>query len=119
MQCFWCESGSGELSNALNITFHSDVVLVSPVHPVTEGRPVSLGCKLNTSTALSSVLFYKNGKLIQNGTQTEFNISAVSKSDEGFYKCEAQEQDQRSPRIWTSPESWISVKCELNESSSF
>uniref|UniRef100_A0A8C6V3I9 Ig-like domain-containing protein n=1 Tax=Neogobius melanostomus TaxID=47308 RepID=A0A8C6V3I9_9GOBI len=115
---FWCESGSGEMSNALNISVHSDIILMSPVRPVTEGQTVSLGCKLKTVT--SSVLlfsFYKNGKVVQNGTKAEFNISAVSRSDEGFYKCEAQElkkQQQRSaPKTWTSLESWMSVRSDL------
>uniref|UniRef100_A0A8C6SKQ4 Ig-like domain-containing protein n=1 Tax=Neogobius melanostomus TaxID=47308 RepID=A0A8C6SKQ4_9GOBI len=115
---FWCESGSGEMSNALNISVHSDIILMSPVRPVTEGQTVSLGCKLKTET--SSVLlfsFYKNGKLVQNGTKAEFNISAVSRSDEGFYKCEAQElkkQQRSAPKTWTSLESWMSQHITRN-----
>uniref|UniRef100_A0A8C6V7C4 Ig-like domain-containing protein n=1 Tax=Neogobius melanostomus TaxID=47308 RepID=A0A8C6V7C4_9GOBI len=102
--------------NALNISVHSDIILMSPVRPVTEGQTVSLGCKLKTVT--SSVLlfsFYKNGKVVQNGTKAEFNISAVSRSDEGFYKCEAQElkkQQRSAPKTWTSLESWMSVRSE-------
>uniref|UniRef100_A0A4W6D757 Ig-like domain-containing protein n=1 Tax=Lates calcarifer TaxID=8187 RepID=A0A4W6D757_LATCA len=103
---YWCESGSGEFSNAVNITVQSDyyydIILVSPVHPVTEGESVSLGCRFRTEEKLSSVFFYHNDKLIQNDTRQELNISAVSKSDEGFYKC------QWSGR--KSAQSWMSVK---------
>uniref|UniRef100_A0A8C6WHX7 Ig-like domain-containing protein n=1 Tax=Neogobius melanostomus TaxID=47308 RepID=A0A8C6WHX7_9GOBI len=73
---FWCESGSGEMSNALNISVHSDR---------------------------------------SKWTKAEFNISAVSRSDEGFYKCEAQElkkQQRSAPKTWTSLESWMSVRSE-------
>ncbi|XP_050931700.1 Fc receptor-like protein 5 [Lates calcarifer] len=114
---YWCESGSGEFSNAVNITVQSDyyydIILVSPVHPVTEGESVSLGCRFRTEEKLSSVFFYHNDKLIQNDTRQELNISAVSKSDEGFYKC------QWSGR--KSAQSWMSVKVAVPEpkSSSF
>ncbi|XP_077942713.1 uncharacterized protein LOC144386279 isoform X6 [Gasterosteus aculeatus] len=40
---YWCESVT-QFSNAANITIHrGDVILVSPVHPVTEGHSVTLG----------------------------------------------------------------------------
>uniref|UniRef100_A0AAZ1X0L6 Ig-like domain-containing protein n=1 Tax=Oreochromis aureus TaxID=47969 RepID=A0AAZ1X0L6_OREAU len=48
---YWCESGSGEFSSAVNITVQNDgngPILVSPVHPVTEGASVSLSCSLKT-----------------------------------------------------------------------
>ncbi|XP_074478862.1 Fc receptor-like protein 5 [Sebastes fasciatus] len=99
---YWCESGSGEFSNAVNITADYFIILVSPVHPVTEGHSVTLGCIRRTETILSNVTFYKNDKLIQNDTRGELKISAVSKSDEGFYRCEDSAD--------VSPESWMSVK---------
>ncbi|KAI3376255.1 hypothetical protein L3Q82_016768 [Scortum barcoo] len=70
-----------------------DVILVSPVLPVSEGDSVTLGCKLRTENVLSNVDFYKNDKLIQKDTRGELNISAVSKSDEGFYKCRYSRKD--------------------------
>uniref|UniRef100_A0A8C9X966 Ig-like domain-containing protein n=1 Tax=Sander lucioperca TaxID=283035 RepID=A0A8C9X966_SANLU len=106
---YWCESETGQISNAVNITIqYGDIILVSPVLPVAEGHSVTLGCKLKTENVLYNVDFYKNDKLIQNNTQGELTISAVSKSDEGFYKCEGNE----SPGRWsqTSEESWMSVK---------
>ncbi|XP_067436749.1 Fc receptor-like protein 5 [Thunnus thynnus] len=100
---YWCESGSGEFSNAVNITIqNADIILVSPVHPVTEGDSVTLGCKLKRGELLSNVFFYQNDKLIQNDTRGELNISAVSKSDEGFYKCKYSGKE--------SVQSWMSVK---------
>ncbi|KAL7375029.1 hypothetical protein ABVT39_010918 [Epinephelus coioides] len=100
---YWCESGSGEFSNAVNITISSNhIILVSPVHPVTEGDSVSLSCRIRSQTFASKVFFYRNDKLIQNDTRRELNISAVSKSDEGFYKCEYSQK--------VSAQSWMSVK---------
>ncbi|TKS93034.1 Fc receptor-like protein 5 [Collichthys lucidus] len=99
---FWCESGSGEFSNAVNISIHYSVILVSPVHPVTEGDSVTLGCMLRSGQLFSNVIFYKNDNVIQNNDRAELNISAVSKSDEGFYGCEYSGRK--------SLNSWISVK---------
>ncbi|CAI5689884.1 unnamed protein product [Oreochromis niloticus] len=107
---YWCESGSGEFSNAVNITVQNnyyDPILVSPVHPVTEGASVSLSCSLRTQKILSNVFFYHNDKLIQNDTRGELKISAVSKSDEGFYKCQYSGRE--------SAQSWMSVKGEQHQ----
>ncbi|XP_014873628.1 obscurin-like isoform X6 [Poecilia latipinna] len=108
---FWCESESGELSNAVNITVQDEgLLLVSPVHPVTEGASVTLSCRLRGENKLSDVIFYHNDKLIQNDSRGELKISAVSQSDEGFYKCEHSGE--------VSPQSWMAVKAVLKKSSS-
>ncbi|KAL4006938.1 immune costimulatory protein B7-H3 [Sarotherodon galilaeus] len=102
---YWCESGSGEFSSAVNITVQNDgngPILVSPVHPVTEGASVSLSCSSRRPNILSNVFFYHNDQLIQNDTRGELKISAVSKSDEGFYKCQYSGRE--------SAQSWMSVK---------
>uniref|UniRef100_A0A671UQU3 Ig-like domain-containing protein n=1 Tax=Sparus aurata TaxID=8175 RepID=A0A671UQU3_SPAAU len=100
---YWCESDSGEFSNAVNITVQDgDMILLSPARPVTEGHSVILSCKLRSQTFDSIVFFYHNEKVIQNDSRWELNISAVSKSDEGFYKC------QHSGR--ESAQSWMSVQ---------
>ncbi|XP_039465664.1 immunoglobulin superfamily member 1-like isoform X2 [Oreochromis aureus] len=109
---YWCESGSGEFSSAVNITVQNDgngPILVSPVHPVTEGASVSLSCSLRTQKILSNVFFYHNDKLIQNDPRGELKISAVSKSDEGFYKCQYSGRE--------SAQSWMSVKVTGRSSS--
>ncbi|XP_038135656.1 uncharacterized protein LOC119779884 [Cyprinodon tularosa] len=99
----WCESGSGEFSSSVNITaVDGDVLLVSPVHPVTEGASVTLSCRLRGQNTLSNVFFYHNDKLVQNDSRGELKISAVSQSDEGFYKCEHSGK--------ASPQSWMAVK---------
>ncbi|XP_017165804.1 uncharacterized protein LOC103480266 [Poecilia reticulata] len=105
---YWCESGSGEFSNAVNITVHDDSsapLLLSPVHPVTEGDPVTLSCRDKKQNLLSNVFFYHNDKLIHNDSREELKISAVSKSDEGFYKCQHSGKD--------SPRSWMSVRAAV------
>ncbi|XP_049923174.1 Fc receptor-like protein 5 isoform X3 [Epinephelus moara] len=107
---YWCESETGQFSNAVSITIqYGDIILVSPVHPVTEGDSVTLGCKLRTEKVPYNVDFYKNDKLVQNVTGGELTISAVSKSDEGFYKCKGKDSPE-GRQTWMSPESWMSVK---------
>ncbi|XP_071235015.1 low affinity immunoglobulin gamma Fc region receptor III-A-like [Salvelinus alpinus] len=101
---FWCESGSGEYSNAVNITVDAgDMILESPVHPVTEGDSVTLRCKYWTTSSNIKADFYKDGVLIKNETTGEMTIPAVSKSDEGFYKCKYPDKGE-------SPESWVTVR---------
>eukprot|EP00063_Salmo_salar_P067981 XP_014042816.1 PREDICTED: uncharacterized protein LOC106596013 [Salmo salar] len=102
---FWCESGSGEYSNAVNITVNDgDVILESPVHPVTEGDSVTLTCtfRYQETNPNPKTDFYKDGILIKNETTGEMTIPTVSKSDEGFYKCKSGEGE--------SPESWVTVR---------
>uniref|UniRef100_A0A3P9CZG3 Ig-like domain-containing protein n=1 Tax=Maylandia zebra TaxID=106582 RepID=A0A3P9CZG3_9CICH len=79
----------------------------NPVHPVTEGASVSLSCSLRTQKILSNVFFYHNDKLLQNDPRGELKISAVSKSDEGFYKCQYSGRE--------SAQSWMSVKGEQDQ----
>uniref|UniRef100_A0A3B3HM11 Ig-like domain-containing protein n=1 Tax=Oryzias latipes TaxID=8090 RepID=A0A3B3HM11_ORYLA len=102
---YWCESGSA-FSNAVNITGHYDdeLLLLSPVHPVTEGHSVTLGCKLRTENLLSKVFFYQNDTIIQSESRVEMIIPAVSKSHEGFYKCQSSGKE--------SPQSWLAVTCQ-------
>ncbi|XP_053537483.1 carcinoembryonic antigen-related cell adhesion molecule 5 isoform X1 [Ictalurus punctatus] len=102
---YWCHSESGRRSNPVNITVHNgDVILESPVHPVTEGRPLILRC-LHRNSKISDfgVNFYKNDSVLQSQTTAAMTISTVSKSDEGFYHCKHPERGE-------SPKSWISVR---------
>ncbi|KAM4565293.1 uncharacterized protein V3H82_014320 [Fundulus diaphanus] len=112
---YWCESGSGDFSNAVNITAQNNngLILVSSVHPVTEGDPVTLSCRDKQQKLLSKVFFYHNDKLLHNDSREELKISAVSKSDEGFYKCQHSGKE--------SPQSWMAVRESLSSpvSSSF
>ncbi|XP_063751205.1 uncharacterized protein LOC134872044 isoform X3 [Eleginops maclovinus] len=84
-----------------------DIRLVSPVHPVTVGDSVCLSCKLQkiakSGSPPSKVSFYLNDHLIQKDTSAELKIAAVSKSHEGFYKC--QYADKKSARSWLSVKS--------------
>ncbi|XP_046707943.1 leukocyte immunoglobulin-like receptor subfamily B member 2 [Silurus meridionalis] len=102
---YWCESESGENSNPVNITVHDgNVILESPVHPVTEGHPLTLHCLYhNTNPSNFRADFYKDGSVVQNQTTGEMIIHKVSKSDEGFYHCKHPERGE-------SLRSWISVR---------
>ncbi|KAM9717486.1 uncharacterized protein ACNS7B_021136 [Menidia menidia] len=103
---YWCEFASGRFSNAVNITVQdTDVLLVSPAHPVTAGAPVSLSCcPRKQEGAPSNVFFYHDDKLVQNASGGRLSLSAVSTSDQGFYRCE------HSGKM--SPQSWMSVKAQ-------
>ncbi|KAM9500155.1 uncharacterized protein Hap1MRO34_009338 isoform 2-T2 [Clarias gariepinus] len=102
---YWCESESGGNSNPVNITVHDgDVILESPVHPVTEGHPLTLRClHRNTKSSTLQADFYKDGLVLQTQTTGEMIIHKVSKSDEGFYHCKHPERGE-------SPKSWVSVR---------
>ncbi|XP_038851203.1 carcinoembryonic antigen-related cell adhesion molecule 5-like [Salvelinus namaycush] len=102
---YWCESGSGEYSNAVNITVDvGNLILESPPYPITEGESMTLSCtnRYQETNPNPKVYFYKDGVLIRNETTGEMTIPAVSKSDEGFYKCKSNEGE--------SPESWVTVR---------
>ncbi|KAK7167250.1 hypothetical protein R3I94_001596 [Phoxinus phoxinus] len=106
---YWCQSDSGENYHPVNISVHSDVILESPVHPVTEGHNLTLRCLYkNTTLSNPRADFYKDGSLIQKQT-TEMIIPSVSKSHEGFYYCKHPERGE-------SPKSWISVRGSHSDS---
>ncbi|XP_053339430.1 Fc receptor-like protein 5 [Clarias gariepinus] len=102
---YWCESESGENSNPVNITVHDgDVILESPVHPVTEGHPLTLRCLDRHTKPLNlRADFSKDGSVLQNQTTGEMIIHKVSKSDEGFYHCKHPERGE-------SLKNWVSVR---------
>ncbi|KAM9501631.1 high affinity immunoglobulin gamma Fc receptor I-like [Clarias gariepinus] len=107
---YWCESKSGENSNPVNITVHDlNVILESPVHPVTEGHPLTLRCLYRNTRPLNlQADFYKDGSVLQTQTTGEIIIHKVSRSDEGFYHC-------KYPRRGESEKSWVSVRREKSE----
>eukprot|EP00063_Salmo_salar_P048167 XP_014023002.1 PREDICTED: low affinity immunoglobulin gamma Fc region receptor II-like isoform X2 [Salmo salar] len=77
------------------------VILESPALPVTEGDSVTLRCRYQGTLSDLTAVFYKDGSLIRAETTGEMTIPAVSKSDEGLYKCTNSEGE--------SPESWMTV----------
>ncbi|XP_030635213.1 low affinity immunoglobulin gamma Fc region receptor III-like [Chanos chanos] len=100
---YWCQSDSGGNSNPLNITVtNGDVILESPVHPVTEGDTLTLHCRYRHDSSDIRADFYKDGLVLQNQTTGEMTIPTVSKSDEGLYWCKHPERGE-------SPKSWITV----------
>ncbi|XP_045071147.1 uncharacterized protein LOC121559676 [Coregonus clupeaformis] len=104
---YWCESASGEYSNAVNITVDAGaVILENTAYPMTEEDSVTLLCtnRYPETNPNPKVDFYKDGELIRNETTGGMTIPAVSKSDEGFYNCESNEGE--------SPESWVTVRGE-------
>ncbi|XP_066519099.1 Fc receptor-like protein 5 [Hoplias malabaricus] len=109
---YWCQSESGEGRDPVNVTvYNGDVILESPVHPVTEGDPLTLRCLFrSTKSSHLPVDFYKNGSLLQNQTTGEMTIHKVSRSDEGLYHCKHPEKGE-------SPQSWISVRKQTEEAS--
>ncbi|XP_051249559.1 uncharacterized protein LOC127359632 [Dicentrarchus labrax] len=112
---YWCENPAGERSNALNIsTTVVSVVMESPSLPVLEGEDVMLRClhRSSTTNEITSnfrAIYYKNGRPIGHTTDGSiFTLKAVTKADEGVYKC-------RHPVDRDSPDSWITVKAGPDE----
>ncbi|XP_063757220.1 low affinity immunoglobulin gamma Fc region receptor II-b-like isoform X2 [Eleginops maclovinus] len=105
---YWCESVAGSCSNAVNISVNAGpVILESPALPVTEGEPVTLSCRNQTS--ILSADFYKDGRLIRSSSTGNITIHSVSKSDEGLYRCNVSDGGQ-------SPDSWLTVRAARPES---
>ncbi|KAM8746903.1 sialoadhesin-like isoform 2-T2 [Acanthopagrus schlegelii] len=98
---YWCESKHRDCSNTINITIGGAVILQSPVHPVMEGDDVTLTC--TTKTSILSAGFYKNGSFIRTEPTGHMTIHHVSRSDEGFYKCNISSDGE-------SPPSWLGMK---------
>uniref|UniRef100_A0A8C7I6J5 Ig-like domain-containing protein n=1 Tax=Oncorhynchus kisutch TaxID=8019 RepID=A0A8C7I6J5_ONCKI len=80
------------------------VILESPALPVTKGDSVTRRCRYQGTPSNLTADFYKDESLIRNATTGEMTIPAVSKSDEGLYKCTNSEGE--------SPESWMTVTGE-------
>uniref|UniRef100_A0A671TQ78 Ig-like domain-containing protein n=1 Tax=Sparus aurata TaxID=8175 RepID=A0A671TQ78_SPAAU len=96
---YWCESEHGECKD--------DVILESPLHPVTEGDTVTLRCSYKKRTQYNptsdfSTTFYKDGEFFGTEPAGKMILSSVSKHHEGLYKCEHPEKGQ-------SEQSWLSV----------
>ncbi|XP_044198109.1 high affinity immunoglobulin gamma Fc receptor I-like [Thunnus albacares] len=85
-----------------------DVIMESPVLPVTEGAAVTLRCRKNEISFDLKADFYKDGLLIRSNSTGEMTINSVSKSDEGLYKCSISGAGE-------SAERWLSVKASRNE----
>ncbi|XP_065108601.1 Fc receptor-like protein 5 [Paramisgurnus dabryanus] len=103
---YWCQSESGEKLHPVNISVHNvDVILDSPVDPVTEGDNLTLHCLYRDKKPSNlRAEFYKDGSVVQNQTTGDMMIiPTVSKSHEGFYYCKHPERGE-------SPKSWISVR---------
>ncbi|KAM7366601.1 hypothetical protein PAMP_016031 [Pampus punctatissimus] len=110
---YWCESGAGECSAAVNITVTTGpVILESPAVPVMQGHNVTLCCK-NTMTSSSNLTtdFYKDGFLMATSSTGNMTIHSVSKSDEGLYKCYIS-------GVGESPGSWLTVRARPEPSHS-
>ncbi|KAF7642555.1 hypothetical protein LDENG_00256010 [Lucifuga dentata] len=108
---YWCESRTGECSNAVNVTVSDgSVILESPGLPVLQGDAVTLRCRPETGSAHHTFTFYKDGLPLGRGSAAEMTIHGVSKSDEGLYKCASSGGGE-------SAESWMNVRASDPSSS--
>ena len=84
------------------------VILHSPALPVTESNKVTLLCYCEEqypsyATFNFSTNFYKDAALIGTQSLRNMTFSAISTSDEGFYKCEY-------PSKGESPQALLAVR---------
>ncbi|CAI5686076.1 unnamed protein product [Oreochromis niloticus] len=89
------------------------VILDSPIDPVMEGNQVTIRCSykgededISKSDFLAA--FYKDGVFIGTGDAGTMTFSALSKSDEGFYKC-------KHPSKGESRQSFLAVRVEFKK----
>ncbi len=87
----------------------NDVILESPVFPVTEGESVTLHCttQRNSSNPRASI-FMKDRSAVGAAITGQMTIPAVSKSDEGLYMCMITE-------VGGSTESWLTVRGKIKQ----
>ncbi|XP_071386781.1 sialoadhesin-like [Centroberyx affinis] len=102
---YWCEFGTREYSNAINVTVAGgDTLLESPVLPLAEGDSLTLRCLVKAGINPDiEVKFYKDGSLIKTEAMNVMTIANILKSDEGMYKCKVPAHSQ-------SPRSWVAVR---------
>ncbi|KAJ0055920.1 hypothetical protein NL108_016112, partial [Boleophthalmus pectinirostris] len=91
---YWCESDDKRRSERVQVTVTvTDVILESPVRPVTVGDHVTLRCikrkKLKPSTKFD---FYKDGVHVNTSSTGEMILHNISLSDQGLYKCNVSEK---------------------------
>ncbi|KAM6960420.1 uncharacterized protein LKV04_021991 [Tautogolabrus adspersus] len=104
---YWCESDSGERSNAVNITItERPVILMIPALAVPEGAAVTLGCKHEANSSIQRFDFYKDGCSVGSSATGQFTRHSVSKSDEGLYTCGVSGGEE-------SVGSWLAVEGEV------
>ncbi|XP_054457911.1 Fc receptor-like protein 5 [Anoplopoma fimbria] len=100
---YWCETRE-ERSNAINITITAgDVILESPVVPVMEGDTVTLICRSKTTSSALRADFYRDDFPIGTGSTGEMTMLAVSKANQGLYRCSISEFGE-------SVQSWLAVR---------
>ncbi|XP_020789273.2 low affinity immunoglobulin gamma Fc region receptor II-like isoform X2 [Boleophthalmus pectinirostris] len=93
---YWCENPEGQSSDTVHITVtDKQVLLQSPVLPVTEGQNMTLLCQHKTSSTMSA-LFYKDGQLLKRTPTARMTLPHVQMSDGGRYWCE-MEREQSEP----------------------
>ncbi|KAF7646780.1 hypothetical protein LDENG_00182480, partial [Lucifuga dentata] len=100
---YWCEAGGRRTSRTLSISVTAgSVILEVPVLPVMEGEAVTLRCKTKLFSQRIAD-FYKDGARKETVYTGEMTIQHVSKSDEGFYRCNIS-------GLGESPESLLAVR---------
>ncbi|XP_042257691.1 Fc receptor-like protein 5 [Thunnus maccoyii] len=102
-KCNTSDVGESPESRLTVRVLSGSVILESPVIPAMEGDNVTLRCRYKTTSSREKADFYKNGLFMRSSSTGEITIHSISKSDEGFYKCNISD-------VGESPESRLTVR---------
>ncbi|XP_039653097.1 uncharacterized protein LOC120557130 [Perca fluviatilis] len=107
---YWCEDRAGTESGHVQIHVSDHVILEIPTLPVMTGDDVTLRCR-----SRYEVLSIRRERVIGEKKKIDdlppvFTISSVQPSDEGVYRCSAQDYDM----VMMSRESRLTVRGQDN-----
>ncbi|KAG8560151.1 hypothetical protein GDO81_014812, partial [Engystomops pustulosus] len=83
-----CQTRPGEISDPVTLgVIHGWVILQTPLH-VYEGDDINIRCHHYPGYYGGQTIFYKDNKVIRDwGDDAEYNISNVSRTTAGTYRC--------------------------------
>ncbi|XP_015740129.1 Fc receptor-like A [Coturnix japonica] len=103
-QCTLMHPVHAGASHSLPSSPADPLLLQLPVHAVLEGDALSLQCKAQ-NREISSVSFYHEWKLLQEGHRDQLQLPAATQQHSGRYRCTAYVQSFFSS--WSASSQWL------------